>query len=336
MKKKKMKNARTKKRIQLMPPLANALVVLSSTAEDGEIEVRISEEEIEQTFLDAAEEKLLLRQHESHLKDFCRRFSPPMPRSVLGTAFHYFKRFYIHNSVMDYHPKEILVTCVYLACKVEEFNVSIAQFVSNIRGDREKASNIILNNELLLMQQLNYNLTIHNPFRPMEGLLIDIKTRSSLKDPERLRCSVEELLERTFQTDACLLYAPSQIALAAILHSASRLQENLDSYVTGTLFGQHGADKLPNLIECVRSKTMIKSVDPPPRESMVQLEKKLDKCRNQENNPDSQIYKQRMQDMLDEEDDQDNQQHYTTLLNAQAGREDQLVNYAQALSPPGS
>lgn len=25
------------------------------------------------------------------------------------------------------------------------------------------------------MQQLNYNLTVHNPFRPVEGLMIDIK-----------------------------------------------------------------------------------------------------------------------------------------------------------------
>jgi cyclin H len=67
------------------------------------------------------------------------------------------------------------VTCVYLACKVDEFNVSITQFICNIRGDQGKAMDIILNNELLLMQVLNYNLTIHNPFRPIEGLLIDIK-----------------------------------------------------------------------------------------------------------------------------------------------------------------
>lgn len=69
------------------------------------------------------------------------------------------------------------VTCIYLACKVEEFNVSIIQFVANIKGDREKAVNIILNNELLLMEQLNFHLAIHNPFRPVEGLLIDIKVR---------------------------------------------------------------------------------------------------------------------------------------------------------------
>jgi cyclin ccl1 len=67
------------------------------------------------------------------------------------------------------------VTCVYLACKVEEFNISIQQFVANIKGDREKASDIILNDELLLMQQLNFHLTVHNPYRPVTGLLIDIK-----------------------------------------------------------------------------------------------------------------------------------------------------------------
>lgn len=136
----------------------------------------------------------MLRRYELHLRDFCKRFQPPMPRAVVGTAFHYFKRFYINNSVMNYHPKEIMfvifcfhfitlflrylnsrVTCVYLACKVEEFNVSITQFVANIKGDREKASDIILNNELLLMEQLNFHLAIHNPFRPVEGLLIDIK-----------------------------------------------------------------------------------------------------------------------------------------------------------------
>lgn len=64
---------------------------------------------------------------------------------------------------------------MYLASKVEEFNVSISQFVANVKGDREKATDIILNNELLLMQRLQYHLTVHNPYRPVEGLLIDIK-----------------------------------------------------------------------------------------------------------------------------------------------------------------
>ena len=66
---------------------------------------------------------------------------------------------------MDFHPKEILVTAVYLACKVEEFNVSMQQFIANVQGNQERATKIILNNELLLMQELQFHLTIHNPFR---------------------------------------------------------------------------------------------------------------------------------------------------------------------------
>lgn len=86
----------------------------------------------------------------------------------------------LHGQTISYVPTYFRVTSVFLACKVEEFNVSILQFVANIKGDREKASGIILNNELLLMQQLNFQLSIHNPFRPVEGLLIDIKVSYQL------------------------------------------------------------------------------------------------------------------------------------------------------------
>lgn len=119
-------------------------------------------------------------------------------------------------------------TCVYLSCKTEEFNVSISQFVSNIKGDKLKAMDIILSNELLLMQQLNYYLTVHNPFRPIEGFLIDIKTRCSLSNPERLRAGIDDFIDKTFLTDACLLYAPSQVCkfwLRKRLESGKRLRD---------------------------------------------------------------------------------------------------------------
>ena len=70
-----------------------------------------------------------------------------------------------------------MVTAAYLACKVEEFNVSIEQFISNIPGNKERATDVILNTELLLMQELNFHLSVHNPYRPVEGFLVDVKTR---------------------------------------------------------------------------------------------------------------------------------------------------------------
>ncbi|KAF7993404.1 hypothetical protein HCN44_007907 [Aphidius gifuensis] len=288
-------------------------------------------EQREQFFLTNLEERTLLRFYELQLRDFCKRFMPVMPKATIATALHYFKRFYLRNSVMDYHPKEILVTCVYLACKVEEFNVSISQFVANVKGDREKASDIVLNNELLLMQHLNYNLTVHNPFRPVEGLMIDIKTRySSLEKPESLRPNIDDFLEKIFLTDSVLLYAPSQIALAAVLHAASKLEANLDSYVTEILFSR---DQLAGIIEAVRKiRTMAKGSDIPSKEIVKALEKKLDKCRNQENNPDSEIYKRRMQEMLEDDDLHDNEK-YAKIIQNQEAHDKKILGVNRLRSP---
>ncbi|XP_017840901.1 cyclin-H [Drosophila busckii] len=259
--------------------------------------------ELQEYFLTPAEERLLLKQYEIYLVDFCRRFEPAMPKCVIGTAFSYFKRFYLNNTPMDYHPKEILATCVFVACKVEEFNVSISQFVNNIKGDRNKATDIVLSNELLLICQLNYYLTIHNPFRPIEGFLIDIKTRSNMQNPDRLRPQIDSFIDSTFFTDACLLYTPSQIGLAAVLHAASKEQENLDSYVTDFLFVS-AREKLPGLIDAVRKiRLLVKNYQAPEREKVKAIEKKLDKCRNQNNNPDSELYKERLRRLYTDEDD---------------------------------
>lgn len=282
-------------------------------------------------FLSDSEERTLVRYYENQLRELGKRFNPTMPRATVATALHYFKRFYLRNSVMDYHPKEILVTCVYLACKVEEFNVSISQFVANIKGDRDKASDIILNNELLLMQQLNYNLTVHNPYRPVEGLLIDIKTRyPAIENPERLRAHIDEFLDNVFMTDSVLLYAPSQIALSAILNAASKISSSLDSYVTDILFSR---DHLEGIIEAVRKiRSMAKFIETPTRESVRPLERKLERCRNQENNPDSEIYKQRMQDMLDEEDLLDSEK-YAKIIQDQAANDDKILGVTKVVSP---
>lgn len=188
---------------------------------------------------------------------------------------------------------------------------------------------IILSNELLLMQELNYNLTVHNPFRPVEGFLIDIKTRCQMENPDRLRKGIEEFLDKSFFTDACLLYAPSQIALAAVLHAASKEQENLDSYVTESLFAD-SVNMLKPLIEAVRSellkfsccanfyefssveiRSMVKNIGELPDKNMIKLlHKKLEKCRNQENNPDSEAYKIKMNKLLNDDDDAPGQMEY--------------------------
>jgi len=256
-------------------------------------------------YLSSEEEQDVLRYFEVKLAEFCAKFKPPMPRGVIGTSFHYFKRFYLRNSIMDYHPKEILVTAIYLACKVEEFNVSIGKFVENIPGNRERAARVILNNELLLLQELQFNLTIHNPWRPMEGLIIDLKTRCKHLDKDNIdsmRPDIEAFINQVFLTDAALIYSPSQIALAAIIHAASRQKQNLDSYVTELLFGGQGTDAIRTIVTCVRQiRVMVKNMKEPVR-NIKALCDRLEACRNQDNNPDSAAYKRKLEELIDEED----------------------------------
>ncbi len=81
-------------------------------------ETFVKRQNSDRNFLTYEEEKVLLIHYEYLLKQFCGKFQPPitMP-SVVGTSITYFKRFYLRNSVMDFHPKDIYLVCIYLACK---------------------------------------------------------------------------------------------------------------------------------------------------------------------------------------------------------------------------
>ena len=94
-----------------------------------------------------------------------------------------------------------------------------------------------------------------------------------------------------------------QIALAAVIHGASKNGHNLDKYVTEILFVGEKDDvikeeKLRKIIEAVRNiRVMVKNIDRT-EISTVEIKKlfqELEKCRNQDNNPDSQAYKRKIQ-----------------------------------------
>lgn len=236
----------------------------------------------ESILLDPLEEDVLFRHYEKRLLDFCAAFKPAMPKSVVGTATMYFRRFYLNNSLMEYHPRTIMLTCTYLACKVDEFNVSSSQFVGNLQENpagQEKALEQILEYELLLIQQLNFHLVVHNPYRPLEGFLIDLKTRYvTLENPEVLRKSADDFLNGATMTDAGLLFSPSQIALTAVLNSASRAGLNMESYLTECMGLKEDKETLSKMIDTMRRiKNLIKKYEPPNPEEVIACKQKLER-----------------------------------------------------------
>uniref|UniRef100_H3A0T1 Cyclin H n=1 Tax=Latimeria chalumnae TaxID=7897 RepID=H3A0T1_LATCH len=248
-------------------------------------------------FLDLVEEMMLCKYYEKRLLDFCSVFKPAMPRSVvLGTWCVFFKEVVTNYYIRGDRPCIVLwLTCVYLACKVDEFNVSSTQFVSNLRESpvgQEKTLEQILEYELLLIQQLNFHLIVHTPYRPFEGLLIDLKTRyPTLENPEVLRKTADDFLNRVALTDACLLFTPSQIALTAILSSASRAGINMESYLTECLLLKDNREALSQLFDAMRCiKNLVKKYDSPKVEEINVIKQKLERCHSLEL-PATNIYK---------------------------------------------
>lgn len=158
-----------------------------------------------------------------------------------------------------------------------------------------KYGDAILAIELILIKELNFHLTVHNPFRAFEGLLIDMKTRyesATLKKPEILREPTIEILYSALFTDAILLYTPSQLALAALLSAGGKLNIILDSYVTGHLLKDQPQHVLEATIKNVKKIRSIirKNIKLPPEHVINAIKAKLEKCRSKASDPLTEEY----------------------------------------------
>jgi cyclin H len=259
------------------------------------------------SYLSYEEEKVILLHYEYQLKIFCGNFKPPITiPSVIGTSITYFKRFYLKNSAMDFHPRDMYLVCVYLACKIEEFNISMSQFLLNINSndDKEEFANAILNYELLLIEKLDFNLTVHNFYRPYEGFLLDVKTRCpEIQNIDILRGYACDFLDKILNTDGILLYPPSQIALTGVVYSASKNKIDLDKYCQSILLHECNDEEVKQLCKMIKTINRLHREIPILNQDEVKrIEKKLQSCYNLANDPRSKIFKERVKKLLEEEE----------------------------------
>lgn len=91
--------------------------------------------------------------YEQKIQEVCGAFQ--FPHKIQATAIIYFKRFYLQWSVMEHHPKHIMLTCIYAACKIEENHVSAEELGKGIHQDHQ----MILNNEMIVFQAMDMSDT---------------------------------------------------------------------------------------------------------------------------------------------------------------------------------
>ncbi|KAE8153524.1 cyclin-like protein [Aspergillus avenaceus] len=202
--------------------------------------------------LTPAEEHQLVQYFCEQIIKLGEMYKPPLPTIVRATATQYLKRFYLTNSPMTYHPKNIMLCALFLATKTDNYYISLNQFAAGVPNDPKPDE--IIRFEFLIMQSLRFTFDVRHPFRGLEGGIMELsaileglgkpaphfpsqspdelkRKLQSLSPPQGVQqgTSVQDRLARAHHgtreilktaaqmTDAYFLYTPSQIWLAAFM-----------------------------------------------------------------------------------------------------------------------
>lgn len=213
---------------------------------------------------------LTLEEELKYLNFYCENImkvtqSFRMPTQVKATAVSFFKKFYLINSVMEYHPKNVLYTCVFLAAKSENYFMSIETFCKALPKTEPKD---VLDLEFIVLQSLQFTLLVHHPFRPLYGFFLDFQGVLLHPNPVMYDVSVDTigslydkakkwLIDFALLSDASFLFTPPQIALAAMYDIDRRIT---DKYLKKKFLSDlhHGEEHKNEKLESIKEETEVK------------------------------------------------------------------------------
>ncbi|GAN07484.1 cyclin-like protein [Mucor ambiguus] len=240
-----------------------------------------NDDTLDKDYLSAKEELALCRFFEMQCQVMSKHCK--LTDMVMATAVIYMKRFFLYNTVMDYHPKDILLTCLFLATKSESERISIDDFGKTFHL---KSTKTVLNLEYTVSQGLKFQYYIHHPYRPAYGFFLDMQTGpTDIKLLKETYKKVDKAIAEILLSDLPLIYQPAQLALAAFMVAGkdNGFDQQVKRYITDR-FGQD-APTLLSIIE--RIVGFLKTITPVTQEEAKEIDRKLKLCMNPAMNPES-------------------------------------------------
>ncbi|KAJ3168777.1 hypothetical protein HDU87_000936 [Geranomyces variabilis] len=236
--------------------------------------------------------------YEERIRAYCRKLQ--FDRFVEATALAYFKRFYLRNTVMEYDPKLYLMTCLFIATKVESAHISLATFLENIH--KSPSPDMMIELEFSLSKGIRYEYMVHHPFWPLHGFLLDVQNYISSTHPrpahehlfqklQRCYSRAEQFASNATLTDLTFTHMPSQIGLGCLLAAARErdFEKELEQYLASRFHAK--LDELVKLriaLDAVADAVVAQSTKPPiAKEAAAAVFKKLQGCLNPEFDPES-------------------------------------------------
>eukprot|EP01119_Soliformovum_irregulare_P025721 TRINITY_DN9604_c0_g1_i1.p1 TRINITY_DN9604_c0_g1~~TRINITY_DN9604_c0_g1_i1.p1 ORF type:complete len:267 (-),score=40.12 TRINITY_DN9604_c0_g1_i1:223-1023(-) len=199
------------------------------------------------------------------------------PEKVSATAIIYLKRFYLVHSVTIHHPAVMMLTCIYLAGKVEECRIQADELARHFDAKLVKPEEI-LKSELILLTALKYSLDCYHPFKPFDGFIADMDRKgldffSGQKDDkvEELKQQARSLLTPA-GSDLSFMFSPSQIALA-VLRLFAPNTDSLNAYISQAC--RDSPSELPRLETSLRliEQKLRRKDQRPSHERIAEMEK---------------------------------------------------------------
>jgi cyclin H len=150
------------------------------------------------------EEEVIRRHHELRILRLTTRIG--FPDKVAASAISYFKRFFLHRSVLDFNPSIIALSALYASFKVEEVLMSADDLVSRadsiLNGIHASAENdtrsvgppsnsvdgtacrvtsdVLLSTELSFLHSIKFHLICYHPYRCLFALRTRLVNDASL------------------------------------------------------------------------------------------------------------------------------------------------------------
>ncbi|KAI0724426.1 cyclin-like protein [Cerioporus squamosus] len=240
------------------------------------------------SFLSAEEEHLLVKLYVGKISQLCGHFR--FPEDVEATAATYMKRFYLKNTVMDWHPKNVMLTALFLATKTTNHPISLESYASHIP---KTSPSDVLDLEFLVAQSLGFDFAVWHPHKALWGIWLDIQTLPdvSIEELSKVYEMAHDHVRAARLTDAEFIYTPSQIALACF----SLASPALASAWARAKFPSSPHTPALDVLEPIK-EIIYRDGSPPDVEAVREVDRRLRLCKNPEKIPGTNAYIKKQQE----------------------------------------
>ncbi|KAI9337578.1 cyclin-like protein [Obelidium mucronatum] len=195
-------------------------------------------------FVSAQEQLLMCKVYETKVTGYVKVFK--FDEAVHATSVALFKRFYLKQAVFNYDPKIILLTCIFLAAKIESSYIPLTDFLAKVPASQRPELDIVREMELIVADTVGFQFMVHQVRWPLHGLFLDLQTyfttvypaldarKQAFNNLAKIYGRARELSQIALCSDLQFTHWSSQIALGCFLLASQELdmRADLDRYIS--------------------------------------------------------------------------------------------------------